>query len=53
MKITIENFNFKGHSIKRYEGVFPQLSELDEAFENNFFDYLYETLTQMIEDEES
>lgn len=51
MKITIENFNYKGHHFNYYEGEFPQVEDFDDLAQERIVDYVVEALDKIIEKE--
>lgn len=50
MKIIIENFNWKGKHIDRYESEMPNVTDLDAIPEGKIEEYISEALDILIEE---
>ena len=51
MKITVEDFNYKGHYFKSYVCEMPQVKNLDEIPEGRIEEYINEVLDEFIKEE--
>lgn len=49
MKITMENFNYKGYRFDRVEFELPQKGDVDEVFKERIMEYVSDSLDEIIE----